>query len=230
MLRLRIFLWCIFIFVPVCAQDSRHLDKIFSTPSLRVEIAKFLDNVLRQVSSDDLLSYVDNIRRHAHPRTDKEYYQKIIKKIRGIKPAIPLYSELKLLQHQKNILGAQAQQLIGAEKKCDGCVEIGTPGTYIWVIKNFLPATGNITVIHDKQKLTDMFQAFLPSRQFVQLNNYEPISSDGIPDKSVDLVVCFIGLHHVPIEKLDAFVASICRILRPGVCLFYVTMMFKMLI
>ena len=37
-----------------------------------------------------------------------------------------------------------------------------------------------------------------------------------IPTASVDLVCMYIGLHHAPKEKLDPFIASIKRILRPG--------------
>lgn len=43
-----------------------------------------------------------------------------------------------------------------------------------------------------------------------------PISEDAIPTASVDLVCMYIGLHHAPVEKLDSFIASIKRILRPG--------------
>ena len=35
-------------------------------------------------------------------------------------------------------------------------------------------------------------------------------------DGSLDLVTCYIGLHHCAPAKLDAFVASIARVLRPG--------------
>jgi len=30
------------------------------------------------------------------------------------------------------------------------------------------------------------------------------------------MVTCYIGLHHCPLHKLDAFVASIRRVLKPG--------------
>jgi len=50
----------------------------------------------------------------------------------------------------------------------------------------------------------------------VDMNDYAPISAQAIPDQSVDLVTCYIGLHHASPEKLEAFVASVCRILRPN--------------
>ena len=35
-------------------------------------------------------------------------------------------------------------------------------------------------------------------------------------DESLDVVTCFIGLHHAPKDRLDGFVRSIVRVLRPG--------------
>jgi SAM-dependent methyltransferase len=37
-----------------------------------------------------------------------------------------------------------------------------------------------------------------------------------VPDRSLDLVANYIGFHHSPLPKLDAFVASLHRVLRPG--------------
>ena len=52
--------------------------------------------------------------------------------------------------------------------------------------------------------------------QFVALDDYDPIRQEAIPDASVDLVTCYVGLHHAPLDKLEKFVLSIHRILRPG--------------
>jgi SAM-dependent methyltransferase len=45
--------------------------------------------------------------------------------------------------------------------------------------------------------------------------DYSPISSE-IADSSLDVVTCYIGLHHCPVAKLDGFIKSIHRVLRPG--------------
>ena len=78
--------------------------------------------------------------------------------------------------------------------------------------------------MNSKQQLTDRVQAFslnpfnnfLAYDTFIPLNNYEPILPNDIPDNSLDVCVCFIGLHHIPEEKIENFVASIARVLRPG--------------
>jgi len=50
----------------------------------------------------------------------------------------------------------------------------------------------------------------------VPLADYAPIAEADVANASVDLVSCYIGLHHVDPAALDAFLASIHRILRPG--------------
>ena len=51
--------------------------------------------------------------------------------------------------------------------------------------------------------------------RFFDLDNYVPISPV-VPDESLDLVTCYIGLHHCPIDRLEAYLASIFRVLRKG--------------
>jgi SAM-dependent methyltransferase len=50
---------------------------------------------------------------------------------------------------------------------------------------------------------------------FIPMGNYDPLG-ERVPERSVDLVSCFIGLHHSPADRLDGFVHSIWKILRPG--------------
>jgi SAM-dependent methyltransferase len=49
--------------------------------------------------------------------------------------------------------------------------------------------------------------------RYVPLDDYAPLALD---EHSADLVTCYIGLHHAPPERLEAFVRSIARVLRPG--------------
>ena len=52
--------------------------------------------------------------------------------------------------------------------------------------------------------------------RFFNLDDYDPIPEPRIPDASLDLVTCYIGLHHCPREKLADYLRSVHRILRPG--------------
>jgi SAM-dependent methyltransferase len=49
---------------------------------------------------------------------------------------------------------------------------------------------------------------------FILLNNYDAITQ--IPDESLDLITCHIGLHHCPSEKLEDYIKSLHKTLRKG--------------
>jgi len=39
---------------------------------------------------------------------------------------------------------------------------------------------------------------------------------DAIPDASIEMVSCYVGLHHMTPATLELFLASISRVLKPG--------------
>ena len=49
----------------------------------------------------------------------------------------------------------------------------------------------------------------------MDLGAYDPVPGV-VPDGSLDLVTNFIGFHHCPVAHLDAFVASLRRVIREG--------------
>ena len=51
--------------------------------------------------------------------------------------------------------------------------------------------------------------------QALPLDNFAPLPA-AIADASLDLVTCYIGLHHMTVERLEPFLQSIARVLRPG--------------
>lgn len=201
--------------------DTFHLKKIFSDPALREQFSPFLDNVLRQIQSDKFWPVIDTIN---HDQSDNQLYADMLKTVESKKSSFDVFHKIKALHHQKTILGNQAQQLLGNHTTITDCVEIGTPGTYMTSMNHFLTIKGDSYVINDKQSWSDYAQAltfkprngFLPNNRFVPLNDYAPIKPEDIPSNSIDLVICFIGLHHIQAEKLDEFITSIHRILRPG--------------
>jgi SAM-dependent methyltransferase len=50
---------------------------------------------------------------------------------------------------------------------------------------------------------------------YLPLNGYAPLPQT-IPDASIDLVSCYVGLHHMTPATLEPFLVSIARVLRPG--------------
>ncbi|MGE0206919.1 MAG: methyltransferase domain-containing protein [Candidatus Babeliales bacterium] len=203
--------------------STHHLEYIFSSSALKNEFAGFLENVLRYVDTQQFYNLAQNVQRKKHPQHDAEFYAHLVKKMHRIEPMVPALKKLQSLATQKKVLSKQALNLLENKKSLQGCLEIGTPATYTSVLRNKLAITGPIYVLNEQKKFSDFFQtmslsfnALFPYDTFVPLNNYEPIQSSDIPSNSLDLVICFIGLHHIPVEKLDAFVASVARCMKPG--------------
>lgn len=205
-------------------EKPTHLKALLASSTLRAELSLFMDHVLRQVPASDFWNLIDQIDWESCP-DDHAIYKKIMTKIYTIKPQIQLFRKLAALKHQKKILTDQALQLLAQERKFSGAIEIGSPGAYLASLQNQINISSDIYVINDNQSATDIFQAFTPSgvlngfvpnNKFVALNHYLPISPNLVPNQSVDLIICYIGLHHIPKEKLANFIASMARVLKPN--------------
>jgi len=154
--------------------------------------------------------------------TDEEIYKSVQRRLKDIKPFLSeLTYALPALKKQKKEIARQTLGLLKGKTKINGYVEIGSTGRYISQLKKLIKVSGPIYLINDKapgNSPADIMERGQLGKlgAFVDLNNYEPISSQSIPDASADVVTCYIGLHHCPPEKTDSFARSIHRILRTG--------------
>ena len=115
----------------------------------------------------------------------------------------------------------QTLELLGAKRDIDGYVEIGSTGRYASDLRKHLRFTGPLVLVNDvapSNSPVDIVERGQLGKlgSFVPLNDYAPIPPASVPDASVDLVSCYIGLHHIDPPRLDGFIASIARVLRPG--------------
>ena len=115
----------------------------------------------------------------------------------------------------------QTLLLLGDKRDVDGYVEIGTTGRYVSDLRKHLRFSGPMLLVNDfapTNSPVDIVERGQIGKlgMFVPLNNYAPIGRGSVPDESVDLVTCYIGLHHIDPPALDGFMRSIARILRPG--------------
>lgn len=155
-------------------------------------------------------------------KTDEEIYKSIQSKLKSIKPFLSeLTYALPALKKQKKEIVRQTLELLGDVKQISGYAEIGSTGRYISQLRKETKVAGPIYLINDLAPTNspgDIMERGQLSKlgNFVDINGYEPISSSTIADASLDVVTCYIGLHHCPVAKLDGFVESIYRILRPG--------------
>lgn len=154
--------------------------------------------------------------------SDERIYKTIQDRLPKIKPFLSeLTYALPALKVQKKEMTRQTLELLPSGATVNGYVEIGSPGRYISDLQDHLPISGPIYLINDVAPTfspADIMERGQLSKlgTFVALNDYAPISASAIPDASVDLVTCFIGLHHARPEQMTGFLASIHRILRPG--------------
>ncbi|HYV92557.1 MAG TPA: methyltransferase domain-containing protein [Chitinophagales bacterium] len=154
--------------------------------------------------------------------TDEEIYKTVQTNLPKIKPFLSeLTLALPALKKQKKEMARQVLRLLGSKKQINGYLEIGSTGRYISELRKHISLTGPIYLTNDivpNNSLADIFERGQLGKigHFIPLNNYQPISEKDIPDESVDLVACHIGLHHAPHELLEGYIKSIQRILRKG--------------
>ncbi|MFZ6010609.1 MAG: class I SAM-dependent methyltransferase [Bacteroidota bacterium] len=154
--------------------------------------------------------------------TDEEIYNTVQQRLPTIKPFLSeLTLALPALKKQKKEMARQVLTLLGDKTMINGYLEIGSTGRYISELRKHIKLSGKVFLTNDiapNNSLADIFERAQLGKigYFIPLNNYQPISSTAIPDESIDLVTCHIGLHHCPHELLDGYIKSIHRILRRG--------------
>ena len=155
--------------------------------------------------------------------SDEGVYRYIQSKLPTIKPALSeLTFALPSLKKQKAEMARQTAELLGEKNVVYGYLEIGTTGRYVNALDKRVSIQGAIYTCSDESK-PDYSPAEIAERgqlnpigRFFELNDYQPIDQEIIANESVDLVTCYIGLHHCAPEKLAAYLKSIHRILRWG--------------
>ncbi len=153
--------------------------------------------------------------------TDKAIYEEVARRLPEIKtPLSDLTFALPALWVQKKEMVRQTKAILNGRREIHGYLEIGSTGRYVKKLKKALNFNGPVYLTNDV--VPDNSPAEIMERggigkvgTFFGLNDYDPIPDSAIPDESLDLVTCYIGLHHCPREKLTDYIASIRRVLRP---------------
>lgn len=193
---------------------------VYSDVALRDGFYRFLQNVYRLYPEDRFHALIEEAARE-HER-DETIYRVLQEKLPGIKPFLgDLFYALPSLAKQKEEMLRQTLALLGERRSVRGYVEIGTTGRYAGVLRSRVRIEGEIVLVNDVAPgfgPVDVVERGRLSKlgRFVPLDDYAPIDERAIASESVDLVTCFIGLHHVAPERLAPFVTSIARVLRPG--------------
>jgi len=154
--------------------------------------------------------------------TDEAIYKSVQGKLKGIKPFLSeLTYALPALKKQKKEIARQTLGLLAGKTVINGYVEIGSTGRYISRLRKEIKVNDPVYLLNDIAPANspgDIMERGQLSKLgiFINIDNYAPVSSTNIADSSIDVVTCYIGLHHCPEDKLPGFIASIHRMLRPG--------------
>jgi hypothetical protein len=217
----RTFLGCLALALsdPAFAAPTGNFHAIYGDVRLQDAFYLFLQNIFHlypEARFHQLI--IDAVAQFA---SDEQIYEALIQGLPGIKTfGSELTYAVPALRLQKHALTNQAQMFLGSGTEVQGYLEIGSLGRYvrdlaervrlsgpIWVVNDIAPGSGPADILERGQ--------WAQVGTFLPLGNYDPIDG-AIADESLDLVSNFIGFHHCPDDRLQAFLGSIHRVLRPG--------------
>ena len=189
---------------------------IYGDPVLRERFRPFLENVFHLYPEDRFHALITKLTREQ--ASDEAIYRALQTELPTIEPMLAdLTYAVPALRKQKAEMSRQALEFVGRGATARGYVEIGTTGRYLSDLRRHMSIEGPIWIVNDAAPgygPVDVLErgGFLPLGEFLPLA-YGPLV---VPEASVDLVTNFIGFHHCPDSRLDMFVSTIRRVLRPG--------------
>ena len=200
------------------ANTSSEFKAVFNDINWSDKFFRFLQVVFHLYPEDKFHQLIKE--QSAAKATDEEIYKSVQEKLPGIKPFLSeLTYALPALKKQKKEITRQTLQLLGDRKHVNGYLEIGSTGRYISQLRKEIKVSEPVYLMNDiapGNSPADIMERGQLAKlgTFIDLNSYEPV--DAIAPESLDVVTCYIGLHHCPPAKLDAFIGSIHRILKKG--------------
>jgi hypothetical protein len=178
---------------------------------------KFLQNIYRLYPEDRFHTLIKNT--ILSVEGDEAIYRTVQKNLKSIKPFLAdLTFALPSLFKQKREMASQTLSLLGQRKQINGYTEIGSTGRYISELRKHILLSGDLVLVNDiapTNSAPDLMERGQIRRlgRYEALQNYLPLN---LNQASMDLVTCYIGLHHIPLDRLDPFIASIAESLKVG--------------
>lgn len=193
---------------------------VFDDAKQRDAFQRFLQVVFRVYPEAKFHRLIQKV--CARHDTDEEIYREVQRRLPEIKPFLSgLTFALPALLQQKAQMIRQTRELLDGRREFKGYLGIGSAGRYVGSLRRHVRISGPVFLLNDTAPgngLGDILERGQLSKvgSFIPLNEYAPIREDEIADGSLDLVTIYTGLHHCTQERLDAFVHSLGRVLRPG--------------
>lgn len=204
---------------PAPARPTSDFHAVFDDVALHDGFYRFLQNIYRLYPEDRFHSLIKQACEQYS--SEEDIYRHLQRELPGIKPWLAdLRLALPALAKQKREMARQTLELLGTRREIRGYLEIGSTGRYLSELRKQLRFSGPQILLNDKapgMSPVDIVERGQLARlgSFLPLANYAPLP-DSVADASLDLVSCYIGLHHAEPSRLPAFLASVARVLRPG--------------
>lgn len=193
---------------------------IYNNEKLRNQFHLFLQNVYSLYPDPQAHKLILELT--SSLKWDEDIYRELQKRFPDIKPFLSIFrASLPALHKQKKEMQAQTNTLIADMKKVDGYIEIGTTGRYFEGIRECVKVRGDTYVLntagptYNPGDIAERGQ-FVKIGKYIAMGDYDPVSAKMIRPGSVDLISNYIGFHHAPPAKRDAFIESVGSTLRPG--------------
>jgi FAD/FMN-containing dehydrogenase/SAM-dependent methyltransferase len=204
--------------VPARRAVDSEFHAVYSDTVASDRFYRFLQNVYRLYPEDRFHTLIKQAcARHA---TDQAIYRDIQERLGEIRPALGgVFYALPALKKQKREMARQTLALMPERKIVCGYVEIGSTGRYVSELRKHVQFLDAMVLVNDVAPGYSPVDILERGRipvlgKFVPLNDYSAISPLHVADDSIDLVTCYIGLHHARPELLDGFLRSVWRALR----------------
>lgn len=193
--------------------------RIYRDTVWRDNFYRFLQNVYHIYPEDRFHALI--IEACEQSGEDATIYAYIQSRLPEIVPVLRDFRySLPALLKQKKVIAEQTQRLV-SHRDFQGYLEIGSTGRYVRPLQKVMKLSGPVYLSNDvapNNSPPDIMErgGIRQVGTFISLDNYRPIDEAQVPTESLDLVSCYIGLHHCEPDRLDAYIASIHRVLRKG--------------
>jgi FAD/FMN-containing dehydrogenase/SAM-dependent methyltransferase len=200
--------------------DNSEFKSVFGTLTGRDAFYRFLQTVFHLYPEDRLHQLIaQETKRGAH---DEEIYRAVQAGIPTVKPALSeLTYAVPALRTQKDEMLRQTLHLLDERKTIDGYLEIGSTGRYVGGLRRAIALRGPIYLLNGVAPTNSPVDILERGRlrkigTFIGNADYRPIEPGEIPNASIELATCYVGLHHAHPDKVRSFVKSLYRCLKPG--------------
>jgi SAM-dependent methyltransferase len=201
------------------AKPESEFKAVFSQTRWHDAFYRFLQSIYRLYPEDRFHALIKES--CSELGSDEAIYRHLQRQLPGIKPFhADLSYALPSLFKQKDEMARQTLELLGDTREVTGYMEIGSTGRYISELRKRMYVREPVVLVNDVAPgwtPVDIVErgGLRKIGRFTPLSDYAPLAPH-LGDGAFELVTCYVGLHHCPLEKLDAFVASIVRVLKPG--------------